>query len=421
MKIAIFGLGYVGLPLACLSAKRGHEVIGVDINEKVVELINNGISHIKDHFLEEEIKKVNIEATTEGVTAVKHSDIIIICVPTPVDKNHRPNLDALINAVKTVSKGLKKGSLVIVESTISPYTCREIVKPILEESGLKAEKDFYLVHCPERIDPGNKKWPLEKLPRVIGGLSDNGRKKAVEFYKSIIDAEINELSSIEAAEAVKIVENTFRDVNIAFVNELAQCFDKLGIDIIEVIRGAATKPFAFMPHYPGCGVGGHCISVDPYYLIEGARSKGFDHKFLRLAREINSGMPEFTVKKIMEALNEVGKSVKGTKISILGLAYKPNVDDIRESPSLIIIEKLKQLGADLEIYDPYILAQSTVKTLEDALKSECLVIATAHKEFLEISYEELKKNGIKVVVDGRNCLDKEKIKSLGIVYKGIGR
>ncbi|GAG58958.1 unnamed protein product [marine sediment metagenome] len=311
--------------------------------------------------------------------------------------------------------------IVIIESTVAPRTCREIAKPILEQSGFKIGKDIYLAHCPERIDPENKKWTIEKISRVIGAISNKGLEKATIFYESIIDAPIIKLSSIEAAEAIKIVENTFRDINIAFVNELAKSFDKLEIDVLEVIEGASTKPFAFMPHYPGCGVGGHCISIDPYYLIEKAKSKGFEHRFLELARSINKSMPEYTILRTIEGLNEIGRSIKNTKITVLGISYKPNIDDMRESPSFEIISKLKKMGAELKIYDPYLKELSTVNSLEDALCSECIVLITAHNEFIKMNIEKLKQKGIKVIIDGRNCLDKNKIKNNGIIYKGIGR
>lgn len=320
-----------------------------------------------------------------------------------------------------MQKNINNGQLVIIESTVAPGTCRGIVKPILEKSGFKIGKNIHLAHCPERIDPGNKKWTIENIPRVIGALSDEGRERSAIFYESLINSPIKRLSSIEAAEATKIVENTFRDINIAFVNELAKSFDKLQIDVLEVIESAATKPFAFIPHYPGCGVGGHCISVDPYYLIEKAKDSGFEHKFLELARSINKSMPEYTVQRTIEGLNEIGRCIKDTEISILGISYKPNIDDIRESPSFEIVSRLKDMGAKLKVYDPYIKKLSNVDSLNSALNSKCIIIVTAHDEFREIDIKKLKKNGVEVIIDGRNCLNKDKIINSGIVYKGIGR
>jgi len=418
-NISIIGLGQVGLTLALLASKKGYKVFGVDIDENKVKLINDGKSPIEDEYIIDNIK-YKIYATSD-FSVINKSEIIIICVQTPIRKNNTPDLKPLKSALNSISKNLNSGQIVIIESTVAPGTCRDIAKPILEQNGLIIGKDIYLAHCPERIDPGNRKWTIEKIPRVFGVLSNEGIEKVLTFYKSIIDAPIKNLSSIEAAEATKIVENTFRDINIAFVNELAKSFDKIGIDVLEVIEGASTKPFAFMPHYPGCGVGGHCISIDPYYLIEKSKKEGFEHNFLALARSINKSMPEYTIQRIIEGLNEIGKSVKNTKISILGISYKPNIDDIRESPSLEIISKLKNLGAKLKIYDPYIKELSTVKNLEDALCSECIVLITAHNEFINMDIRTLRKRGVKVIIDGRNCLDKDKIKNNGIIYKGIGR
>jgi len=406
INISVIGLGYVGLPLLKLINGKGFHVVGLDIDkEKVKKAI-----------------KEKLSATTDSEKALNNTDCFIVCVPTPVDENHRPELKFVISAFKIIAKYLKKGSIVILESTVAPGTTEEILIPILEESGLKAGKDFFVAHCPERIDPGNKKWTVRNIPRVVGGVNEESTDVAYALYKEIIDAEIVKLSNIKTAEAVKIVENAFRDVNIAFVNELAKSFDKIGIDIMEVIKGASTKPFGFMPFYPGCGVGGHCIAVDPYYLIERAEKSGFEHRFLKLAREINNSMPEYTVQKVMVGLNKVGMCVKGTNIAILGVAYKGGISDTRESPALSIIEKLRQLGANLFIFDPYIPEKSTVENLNQALeKSECIVVTTDHPEFKQIEPELLKEKGIRVVIDGRNILDKEKIKSLGIIYEGIGR
>jgi len=420
-KVCIVGLGYVGLPLLCLSMEKGYKTYGFDIIKERVELINKGTSPIKDKFLEQRLKKLKGIDTTTDSAVLRKSDIIIICVPTPIDSQYNPDLKPLQSAAETVSKELKKNDLVVIESTVFPGTTEEIVKPILEKSGLKAGKDFYLAYCPERVDPGNKKWNVNNLPRVIGALSKEGLKQAAEFYRSITSSEVLELNSVKAAEATKIMENTFRDINIAFVNEMAKSFDMMGIDITEVIKGASTKPFAFMPHWPGCGVGGHCIKVDPYYLISRAKENGFTHQFLNLAREINNSMPHYTVGKIVDGLNEAGKSVRNTRITVLGVAYKGGVDDMRESPSFEIIDELKKLGADLKIFDPYIPSKSTVDNLDEALDAECIVIATDHPEFKEIRPNQIKEKGIKVVVDGKNCLDKKGIVSLGIIYKGIGR
>ena len=283
--IAVIGLGYVGLPVACLCVEKGMDVYGADIDNKKLESIEKGISPIDDPYLNKEVQEIKgkINLTDNLKKAVNISSVVIVCVPTPVDKDNFPDLTALKNACNEISKTLKKDDLVIIESTISPGTIEEFVLPILK----KSNTNFYLAHCPERIDPGNKKFTIKDLPRVVAGIDKRSTRKAAEFYREIIDAEITELSSVKAAEATKIMENTFRDINIAFVNEMAKSFDKAGIDTSEVIKGASTKPFGFMPHYPGAGVGGHCIAVDPYYIISRAKQLGFNHKFLTLAREIN--------------------------------------------------------------------------------------------------------------------------------------
>jgi UDP-N-acetyl-D-glucosamine dehydrogenase len=317
---------------------------------------------------------------------------------------------------------LKKGSLVIIESTIYPGTTDEIALPILEKSGLKCNKDFFLGHCPERIDPGNKKFTLENIPRVIACTSDEGNKKALGFYSTIINAPITLLSTVKEAEAVKVVENTFRDVNIAYVNELAKSFEKMNIDLHQVIKGASTKPFGFMPFYPGPGVGGHCIAQDPYYLIARAKQAGFEHKFLKLAREINNSMPSYAVTLIQRAFKQKKLSFKDAKIAVLGLAYKPNIDDMRESPCIKIVSMLKKKKANLRIFDPFIPKHSTVSSLEEAVKgAQCVVLCTHHKEFLEkLSPDFLKENNVRIIIDCRNMLDKKGIMAKGILYKGIG-
>lgn len=405
IKVCVIGLGYVGFPLLDLISGKGFTCIGLDVDEKKI-----------DHAI-----KAGLNATLDPRIALDDSDCIIICVPTPIDENYRPDLNFVKSASETITNHLKKDSLIILESTVAPGTTEEVVVSILEKSGLKLENDFYVAHCPERIDPGNKKWTVKNIPRVIGGVNEESTNIAHAFYKEILDADIVKLSTVKAAEAVKIVENTFRDINIAFVNELAKSFDKIDIDVMEVIKGASTKPFGFMPHYPGCGIGGHCIAVDPYYLIENAEKNGFNHRFLKLAREINNSMPEYTVQKVILGLNKAGMCIKDTNISVLGLAYKGGVDDTRESPAFPIIALLEKLGANLTIFDPFILNQSTVKTLGEALgKNDCIVIVTDHPEYKKLSAEVLKENGIKVVIDGRNILNKEQIRKTGIIYLGIG-
>jgi nucleotide sugar dehydrogenase len=421
--VCVVGLGYVGLPLAVRSKERGYRVFGFDTNEEKIALINNGKSPIMEEFLDERIGKWHPEASSDP-KIIKEADIVLICVPTPVDEMHNPDYEPVIQATELVASNLKKGALVILESTVNPGVSEEIVAPIFESKGYVIGTDVHLAHCPERINPGDKKWNVTNIPRVIGALSETGLNLGLEFYRSIVDGEIRPMKTIKAAEAVKILENSFRNINIAFVNELARSFAKLDIDVKDVIEGAATKPFAFMAHYPSCGIGGHCIPVDPYYLVEYAKkTSGFEHKFLSLALEINREMPAYTVEILQDALNDVKLPMNGTRVGILGLAYKANIDDLRESPSFEIIKHLKKHSCIIETFDPYIESQSTKKSLEELLaNSDAIVLATNHKSFIEsVTPDLLEKYGVKVLIDGKNCLDHEAFKKSSIVYKGIGR
>jgi len=420
-KIGIIGMGYVGLPLAAVAAKKGYEVYGIDTDKEKLKIIAQGKSPFKEDFLEKLLLKVKINVSADP-KILKKCDICIICVPTPVDEKYYPVLDPVISASKAVAQNLKPGALVILESTVNPGVCEDIVRPIFVAAGHRPGRDVFIAHCPERVNPGDPKWNVGNIPRVVGAFEEAGLKLAKEFYESIVDAPIMAIDSIREAEAVKILENSFRDINIAFVNELAKSFGRLNIDIVNVIKGASTKPFSFMPHWPSCGVGGHCIPVDPYYLIEKAKSNGFDHSFLRTARAINNSMPEYTAEMMQDLLNDVKKSVKGAKIGILGLSYKANVGDLRESPSYKIIKLLEKIGAVIHTYDPFVLDKSTAKSLAEILKkSEAILLATNHREFKKVTAEKLKQNKILVVVDGKNFLDKEAIKKAGILYRGIGR
>ena len=420
-SVCIIGLGYVGLPLAVQSALRGYEVYGLDSDKEKINKINSGKSPIKEDFLEINLPKVNIHATTDS-KIIKKCDISIVCVPTPIDEKKLPDLAPVKGAVEDIIKNFKKGQLVIIESTINPGVCEEIIEPMFEAAGKIVNKDYYLAHCPERINPGDPKWNVTNINRVVGAFDKKGLQRAADFYENIVDGQIMQMSSIREAEAVKIVENSFRDINIAFVNELAKSFDRLGIDVVEAIKGAATKPFSFMAHWPSCGVGGHCIPVDPYYLIERAKLSGFDHEFMKIARKVNLSMPEYTIELLQDALNEVKMPLNGTTVGVLGLSYKANVSDLRESPVKELVKLLKENKANVLVFDPYVLNKSTVKSLGELFKkSDAILLTTDHNEFKKISSEDLKKNGIKVVIDGKNCLDKESIKKLGIVYKGIGR
>lgn len=419
--VCVVGLGYVGLPLAVRCVEKGYETFGFDMDKKKINLINKGKSPIEEKFLEKYFPKMKPKTTTDE-RIIKKADIILICVPTPVDEFFNPDLGPVRGAVGAVSRNLKKGALVVLESTVNPGVSEEIVAPIFEKNKQKIGKDVFIAHCPERINPGDPKWNVTNIPRVVGSLDKKGLRMAVDFYQDIVDGEIRPMKSIREAEAVKIVENSFRDVNIAFVNELAKSFDALGIDVADVIRGASTKPFAFMPHFPSCGVGGHCIPVDPYYLIERAKQSGFNHKFLKIAREVNNSMPAYTVELLQDALNEIKLPLKSINIGVLGISYKSNVDDVRESPYFKIIKHLKSHKANIFSYDPHVLRLSDVKNLKELLKkTKALVIVTGHKEFKNISPKEFKKYGVKIIIDGANCLNKDAIKKTGVIYKGIGR
>lgn len=411
MKVGIIGLGYVGLPLACLCAKKGHEVYGIDLSQEKIDLINCGRSPIKDCRLENDIRELKdrINATTDE-KAISKCDIILICVPTPIDDNNNPDLSFVKNASEIVARNLKENQIIVLESTVSPGTVSTLIKPILDATN----KKYFLGHSPERVDPGNEKWTIENTPKIVGAIDSESLEKITDFYKTIITADVVKVSSVEAAEATKIVENSFRDINIAFVNELAMSFDKIGIDVKEVIDAATTKPFAFMPHYPGCGVGGHCISVDPYYLIKTAEIAGFSHKFMKLARKINENMPNYLTDIVKENVD-----IKNSKITVLGLAYKKDVDDTRNSPAKKIIKNLKNMGATIKIYDPFI--KTDFDNLTDAIKADVLVICTDHTEFKKMDLKKLKESGVKTIIDGRNMLDKNKCKELGIKYRGIGK
>ncbi len=420
-KVCIIGLGYVGLPLAVQSALKGFEVFGLDMDKEKIKKIQAGKSPIEEEFLHKNLPIVKLTATTDE-KIIKQSDIVLVCVPTPVDKLFFPDLSPVRGAVASIVRNFKKGQLIVIESTINPGVCEEIVEPMFAEAGFKVGKDYFLAHCPERINPGDPKWNVTNIPRVVGSFDKQGLDKALNFYRAIIDAEIFPMKSIREAEAVKVVENSFRDINIAFVNELAKSFDKMGIDVKDVITGASTKPFSFMAHWPSCGVGGHCIPVDPYYLIERAKLSGFDHEFLKIARKINNSMPLYTVELLHEELNKIKKPLNGTKIGILGLSYKANVDDLRETPALKVIEEIKKHRAKVEIFDPYFPKMSTVKNIEELLKkSEAVVLVTDHKAFKEIDPKLFKKHKIKIIIDGKNCLDKIAFEKQGVIYKGIGR
>jgi len=422
VTIAVIGLGYVGLPLAIRASEKGFPVVGFDIDAAKIAAIRSGtLTHLTPRERATLANTRTLTATNDAYELAR-ARTFIVCVPTPVSDMREPDLRPLEGACRTVAAYLKRGDLVVIESTVNPGVCESVVLPILERRGVTVEKDFYLAHCPERINPGDAHWDVRTIPRVVGGAGPESLLRATQLYRAVIDGDIIPMQSLKEAEAVKMVENAFRDINIAFVNELAMSFDKAGIDLISVIRGASTKPFAFMPHLPGCGVGGHCIPVDPYYLIRYGYENGFTHKFLMTARSINNRMPAYTVSLLANALRRKRKQLKGAQVALLGLSYKRDIADERESPAREIRSQLEGRGALVRAYDPYVPHSSTHDTLEDALDgADAAVIATDHTQFRSLTPFHFMRAGVDIVVDGRNCLERDDFRESGILYSGIGR
>ena len=355
-KLGVVGLGYVGLPLAVEKAKAGYEVIGFDVQEKKVSMVNCGhnyIGDIIDSDLKEIVQSGKLKATTD-FSFVKDVDTVCICVPTPLDLYKQPDLSYVVNSTKSVAKYLHRGMLVVLESTTYPGTTEEVCKPILEESGLKCGLDFFLAFSPERIDPGNKKYKTKNTPKVVGGVTKECTEVAAMLYRSVLKSDVMEVSSPAVAEMEKILENTFRNINIALANEMAMLCSRMNIDIWEVIEAAKTKPYGFMPFYPGPGLGGHCIPLDPFYLEWKAKEYDFHTKLIETSGIINDSMPEFVVDNVMKLLNTQKKSLNGAKVLLLGVAYKNDIDDMRESPALKVIEHLEKNGAEVMVNDPFI-------------------------------------------------------------------
>jgi len=359
--VGIIGMGYVGLPLAHTFCSAGFKVLGFDIDVEKVEALTAGrsyIKHIPARRIAEMRRRDRFVATTD-YSRLAETDAILICVPTPLTKSREPNMDYVSSTAEAIAPHLKKGQLVVLESTTYPGTTRDLVRPILETSGLAAGADFYLAFSPEREDPGNPDFTTRSIPKVVGGFDDASRDLAVALYGACV-ARVVPVASCEVAEACKLTENIYRAVNIALVNELKVIYDRMGIDVWEVLDAAGTKPFGFGRKEnktfftPGPGLGGHCIPIDPFYLTWKAREYGVATRFIELAGEINTSMPDYVIHRLMIALNERGKTLKGARVLVLGLAYKPDVDDMRESPSIFLIEKLKALGADVSYNDPYI-------------------------------------------------------------------
>ncbi len=411
LKVGVLGLGYVGLPLAGEFASAGLKVVGFDIDEKKVRTLNSGRSIIKHvpHSRVKQIVKAGRFKATSNMARLKNVDAILVCVPTPLTQNREPDMQFIIKSSETIAKYLQRGQLIVLESTTYPGTTREVMIPILQSSGLKAGKDFYLAYSPEREDPGNKDFSTGTIPKVVGGLTKKCCDMACKLYDTAIVWTVA-VSSLETAEASKILENVYRCVNIAMVNELKVVFDRMGIDIWEVINAASTKPFGFKAFYPGPGLGGHCIPIDPFYLTWKARQYGMPTRFIELAGEINTSMPRYVISKTTAALNEHRKSLKGSNILVLGLAYKKDIDDLRESPSIELIELLREKGAKVDYNDPYIprthkqrqhdLKMTSKKLSAKMLSSyDVVLISTDHSDY---DYTWIVKNA-KLVVDTRNA------------------
>ena len=408
-RVGVIGLGYVGLPLAVEFAKAGMKTVAIDIDAEKVEQINRGESYIGD-VSGDEVKAVvesgYLRATTD-FAELADVDTVDICVPTPLRKTGDPDLSYVVSAVDEIASHLKMGQLVILESTTYPGTVEEVVRPKLEAGGLTAGRDFYLAFSPERVDPGNAQWNTRNIPKVVGGVDDASTEVAELLYRQVVDSVVT-VSTTTVAEMVKLLENTFRAVNIGLANELALMCRRLGVDVWEVIDAAKTKPFGYMPFYPGPGLGGHCIPIDPFYLSWKAKQNGFESRFIELAGHINSGMPRYVVERIGDALNSQAWAINGSKVHLFGMAYKANVSDIRESPAIDIALLLEERGARVSYSDPHV-SRLSEKTLvldsidpEEALRSgiDCAVIATDHAEF---DYEDIARR-VPVVVDTRNAL-----------------
>jgi UDP-N-acetyl-D-glucosamine dehydrogenase len=420
-RIGIIGLGYVGLPLVIRYCEEGFHVTGFDVDQQKVEKLKAGQSYIK-HVASEKIKKIKDKKLFEPTTdysRLRDVDCVIICVPTPLKKNKEPDLSYVENTSDEVARYLRKGQLISLESTTYPGTTREILLPKFEAKGLKVGEDFFLVFSPEREDPGNPKFNTKNIPKVVGGITAACTEAGKVLYGQTIDRVIT-VTSPEVAEFTKLLENIFRSVNIALVNELKVLSEKMGIDIWEVIEASSTKPFGFMPFYPGPGLGGHCIPIDPFYLSWKAKEFDFRTRFIELAGEINTSMPHYVVSRIIDGLNKDGKCLKNAKILILGVAYKKDTDDTRESPGVEIIEILKGKGASVDYHDPFVpsvsalrhypdLSMKSVRLTEESLaKYHCTVIITDHSPF---DYKWIVKNS-RLVVDTRNAAGKLKSKKI---------
>lgn len=427
INITIFGLGHIGLPTAALFANKGIKVIGVARNKEKLNMINKGKSPIiepgLDDLVNKAVKSGNLSATDNGLDAVKKSNIMIVIVPTPMDNYNRADLTAVKSTCETISKALNKDDLVIIESTVPQGTCENIVVPILEKSGLKAGTDFGVAYTPERALPNNTIYEMTHNARIIGGINQKSGETAIFLYQKVTKGEIIKVRNLITAETVKLIENTYRDTNIALANEIAMICEGLGIDAIEAINAANHHPRVNI-HTPGPGVGGHCLAIDPYFIIETAEENGLDAPLIKNARTINEGMPNHVTELVRNTLNEAGKSMKNSKIGILGIAYKGNVADARETPAKPLINIFKNEGAEVYAHDPYtpidlIRSLGAIPAnMEQVLKSDCVVLVTDHDQYKKINPNMIEN---KVFVCTRPILDPNLFKDKKFIFKGVGR
>src|SRR6185369_9531240 len=407
--IGVIGLGYVGLPLLVEFTSRGFHGTGFEVDEAKAQQINAGASYIGDvssRKVKEVVDVGRLRATTD-FSHLSECDAIIICVPTPLRKTKEPDVSYILAAAEQITERLRRGHLIILESTTYPGTTDEVLLPMFEAKGLKLDEDFLLAFSPERVDPGNPQFQTHNIPKVVGGVTDDSTAVAAQLYSQIVN-DVHAVSSARVAEAAKLLENTFRAVNIGMANEMARLCYALNIDTWEVIRAAATKPFGFMPFYPGPGIGGHCIPLDPHYLSWKARQHGFDSRFISLAEEVNSRMPEHVVQLVSDGLNDESKAMKGSTVLLLGVAYKKDINDVRESPALSIIERLRAKGANVRYHDPFVAEfnlddeplQSVSLTNDELKSADCVIIVTDHSE---IDYKRVCSLA-PLIVDTRNAL-----------------
>ena len=431
-RLCVVGLGYVGLPTATFFAERGFPVVGCDVNEDVVELVKDGKSPLKDLNIDARVdgavRNGRLTASMNVAEAVRKSDIILIVVPTPTGRGFEPDLQYVISASESVGTGLKRGHLVILESTVYPGVTEEILKPILEKSGLKVSKDFGLAYCPERYSPGDSAHTIDKVVRIIGATNDNWARVAAELYEQVTRVVL--VKDIKTAEMAKIIENTQRDLNIALMNEIALICERMGIDVMEVIEAASSK-WNFEVYRPGAGVGGHCLPKDPWYLVKAAEKLGYHAHVITAGRRVNEYMPHHMFELLKTALSEAGRTVKGSTVVVLGLSYKENVGDTRNSPALGLITDIKEIGGNVHTVDPYVSGETAEKefgvdthsqTLDGVADgADAIVIVTPHKEFNRFDLAEMKKAmRTPIIVDGRRIVDRKNAAKLGFVYKCVG-